>query len=934
MDPNRTSLVPLSRFSFLILGLLMLAASTLDVHANNATRASTFKLSNGMQVVVVPDHRAPVVTHMVWYRVGAADEPRGVSGIAHFLEHLMFKSTDKIPMGEFSKIVSRLGGQDNAFTGNDATAYFQRIAKERLGTVMEMEADRMVNLRLTEKEVLTERDVILEERRSRVDNNPGAILDEQMSAALYYNHPYGVPVIGWEHEIAKLTREDALAFYKRYYAPNNAILVVAGDVTNDEVKGLAEKTYGRIPANLEVSARARPLEPPQLAPRRLTYKDPRAGKASFHRNYLAPSYQTAKPGEAEALDLLMKIMLSGPTSRLYRALVVDKRLASSAGGWYSGAGRDYGKISIYAVAGDGATLDAVEAAIDEVIATVRQTGVTSAELERAKNLYIAEHVYESDSQNSLARRYGWSLVVGQTMEQIESWPDMIAKVTLDDVKAAAAKHLDLKRSVTGFMLPEADGPAPVRKPRQTVESQLSERTSWESEMSFLRAAHRADFASVGRRFLGVATSLVIAALAISTGAHAMKIQEVTSPKGIKAWLVEEHSVPLLALRFAFDGGNAQDPTGKDGVANFLTAMMDEGAGDLNALAFQERMEEIAMRMSFEDSRDMIYGSFETLTKYRDKGLDLLRLAVNNPRFDADAVERIRNQLLANIAYSARDPDKVASETWSAMAFPGHPYGRNPAGTKESVSAITGADLAAYRSRVFARDGLKVVAVGDIDAGTLGTLLDTVFGDLPAKAELLPVVPTKPQRRMEKVVEMDVPQSVAIFGFGGIDRKDPDFVPAFVVNHILGGGSFASRLMEEVREKRGLAYSVYSYMQTYKHASIFAGSVATKNDAIGTSMDVIKGELTRLATDGPTAVELENAKKYLTGSYALRFDSNSKIANQLLAILRDDLGIGYVDERNSLIEKVTLEEAKRVAARLLRTDDLIVTIVGKPTKPPG
>jgi zinc protease len=274
---------------FLFLGLvMMLALVDHPVFAQTDRRATQFELANGMQVVVIPDNRAPVVTHMVWYRVGAADEQPGVSGIAHFLEHLMFKSTEKIASGEFSKIVSRLGGQDNAFTSQDATAYFQRIAKDRLPQVMEMEADRMVNLRLTEREVTTERDVILEERRSRVENNPQAVLDEQMNAVLYYSHPYGVPVIGWEHEIAKLSREDALSFYKRHYAPNNAILVVSGDVTPEEVKRLAEASYGKIPTNPAIVARKRPMDPEQRASRRVELKDTRAGKASIQRYYVTP----------------------------------------------------------------------------------------------------------------------------------------------------------------------------------------------------------------------------------------------------------------------------------------------------------------------------------------------------------------------------------------------------------------------------------------------------------------------------------------------------------------------------------------------------------------------------------------------------------------------------------------------------------------------
>ncbi len=416
----------------------------------------------------------------------------------------------------------------------------------------------------------------------------------------------------------------------------------------------------------------------------------------------------------------------------------------------------------------------------------------------------------------------------------------------------------------------------------------------------------------------------------ATSASAMKIQTVKSPGGIEAWLVEEHSVPLMAMRFAFEGGNSQDPTGKEGVANFLTAMMDEGAGDLTAIQFQERMEESAVRMGFEDSRDSLYGSFETLTANRDEAVELLRLAVNKPRFDADAMERIRGQLLTSLAFAAKDPDRVAAREWFAAAFPGHPYGRPAMGTVESLAKVTRDDLESYRKRVFAKSTLKVAVVGDIDAETLGKLLDDVFGSLPEKAELQPVPFVEPKKGGNlRVVEMAVPQSVATFGLAGIPRKDPDFIPAFVMNHILGGGGFASRLMEEVREKRGLAYSVYSYLQPYQHTAIFAGGVATKNEEIGQSLEVIRGELQRMATDGPTSEELENAKSYLVGSYPLRFDTNAKIANQLLGIMQDGLGKEYVEERNSLIEAVTLDDVKRAAKRILSTDNLIMTVVGQP-----
>lgn len=451
-DSMAAPLRPAIHICFMVIAsMFALAQSPTAVYA--APRITEFKLDNGMQVVVIPDTRSPVVTHMVWYKVGAADEPKGVSGIAHFLEHLMFKSTENIPSGEFSKIVSRLGGQDNAFTGHDVTSYFQRISKDRLRRVMEMEADRMANLKLVDKEVLTERDVILEERRSRIENNPAAILDEQMDAALYLHHPYGVPVIGWEHEMAQLSRDHAMSFYKRYYAPNNAILVVAGDVTPEEVKKNAIETYGKLPANPDAPRAERPADPPQRVARRVMLEDPRAGKASIHRDYVVPSYSTAAPLEAEALDLLAKIALDGPTSRLYKKLVVEDKVASSTGGSYMGSGLDSGKFSLYAVAADGVDLDKLESAMDSVLADVAANGVTAAELDRAKNGYVAEYIYENDNQSSLARRYGWGLSLGRTIAQIESWPDEIRKVSLDDVKKAAAAYIDARRSVTGILKP-------------------------------------------------------------------------------------------------------------------------------------------------------------------------------------------------------------------------------------------------------------------------------------------------------------------------------------------------------------------------------------------------------------------------------------------------------------------------------------------------
>lgn len=437
--------------------------------------------------------------------------------------------------------------------------------------------------------------------------------------------------------------------------------------------------------------------------------------------------------------------------------------------------------------------------------------------------------------------------------------------------------------------------------------------------------------------LSRATRACAAAVAVSaafltplTPASAMNIQTVKSPGGIEAWLVEDKSVPLVALRFAFSGGNTQDPVGKTGVAHFVSSMLDEGAGDLNSRAFQERMEELAMRMSFSDTRDTFFGSFQSLSENLEPASDLLKLALNAPRFDDDAVSRIRKQLMASLAYAAKDPQRIASKAWNAAAFPDHPYGLVTTGTAESLKTISADDLRNFVKTNFARDNLKVVAVGDIDTETLGKLLDKVFGDLPETASLREVPNISlPKGGKQEIIELDVPQSVAIFGLPGLARKDPDFIPAFVLNHILGGGGFSSKLMEEVREKRGLAYSVYSYLNPLDRSAVMQGSVATKNEAIAESLSVIRTELEKIANDGPSAEDLKGAQDYLTGSYALRFDSNSKIATQLLGIQVEELGKEYVDTRNAQIEAVTLEDIKRAASRFLDPDNLITVIVGKP-----
>ncbi|MFE1600685.1 M16 family metallopeptidase [Methylobacterium sp. ID0610] len=422
---------------------------------------ASFTLDNGLDVVVIPDHRAPVATHMIWYRNGSADDPLGQSGIAHFLEHLMFKGTEKHPVGAFSKAVSSLGGQENAFTSFDYTAYFQRVARDNLKTMMEFEADRMTGLVLDDAVVAPERDVVLEERRMRVETDPSAQLSEAMAASLFVHHPYGIPIIGWMHEIEDLNRGHALAYYQRFYTPENAILVVAGDVTGDEVRRLAEATYGQVAPRGERPVRLRPREPEPRAARRLSVADPKVEQPTLQRLYLTPSSITARDGEGHALELLAEVMGGGPTSYLYRSLVMEQGIAVNAGAWYMGSAMDDTRFSVYAVPAEGVSLEKLEEAVDAALRRLPAEALAPEAVERAKTRLVAETVYSSDSQSSLARIYGSALAIGESIEEVRRWPTDIEAVEADRLAAVAERYLVPARSVTGYLTKAREAEATV-----------------------------------------------------------------------------------------------------------------------------------------------------------------------------------------------------------------------------------------------------------------------------------------------------------------------------------------------------------------------------------------------------------------------------------------------------------------------------------------
>ncbi|MEJ2434927.1 MAG: pitrilysin family protein [Pseudolabrys sp.] len=431
------------------------------------------------------------------------------------------------------------------------------------------------------------------------------------------------------------------------------------------------------------------------------------------------------------------------------------------------------------------------------------------------------------------------------------------------------------------------------------------------------------------RFITPIAVALLALIAGASAASAMTIEKIVSPSGIHAWLVREHSVPLVALNYAFHGGSSQDEADKAGTASLVSDLLDEGAGKLDSKAYHQRLEDHAIEVSFDVGRDYFRGSLRTLSVHRNEAFDLLHLALTAPRFDPDAVERVRGQVLAQLRRETTNPNDLASRRWWRTAFPNHPYGRKSDGTLQSVPRITVADMRGYVQRVFARDGLTVSIVGDIDADTAGKLVDRTFGSLPKHGKLTPVPAARPTNLGRQIViNVDVPQAVVNFGGQGIARHDPDFMAAYIVNHILGGGSFSSRLYKEVREKRGHAYSVSDNLVWFRRAAVVIGGTATRSDRTADALKVIEHEIKRMAEHGPTADELAAAKDYIKGSYALSLDTSSKIAAQLTQIQLDKLGIDYIQRRDAMIDGVSIPDAKRVSKRLYG-GGLLVTVAGRP-----
>ncbi len=733
------------------------------------------------------------------------------------------------------------------------------------------------------------------------------------------NHPYGIPIIGWRHEIETLTLQDALDFYATYYAPNNATLIVAGDVDPAQVEALAREHYGPIAPTPGLTERVRPSEPPQLAPRHLAFADERVSNPYVIRSYLAPERDAGDQEEAAALSILAAVLGgSSATSVMGRTLEQEEGVALYTAAFYSGTRYDDTTFSLIVMPVPGRTLEQAEADMDRMIQRVLTDGIDPAQLERIRTQVRASDVYDRDSLQGRAREVGVALTSGLTVQDVLDWPDILSAVTEEDIVAAAERLFDPRRSVTGYLdRPAETGDIPAAGCRRPRTGRPAGRARCDGDRPMMRP---------GTRLMPAVCAALLAPL---PAVAAVEIQEVTSPGGITAWLVEEHSIPFTAIEVQFDGGANGDAPVARGATNMMMGLLEEGAGDMDARAFAEARETIAARFGFDASSDSVTVSLSFLTEFRDESVDLMRTALTDPRFDPDAVERVREQILAGLASDARDPGEIASRTFAALSFAGHPYGSAMEGTESTVAALSIADLKAAHARALTLDRVHVGVTGDITAEQLGPLLDELLGDLPRDAG--PAVPDVETALGGGVTVIDYPspQSLVVFGQEGIAFEDPDYYAAFVLNHVLGGGGFDSRLMTEVREERGLTYGIGTYLAARDKTAQLLGQFSSSNGTTAEAIALIRDEWSRIAADGITQAELDRAVTFLTGAYPLRFDGNARIAGILTGMQSIGLPIDYIPNRNAMIEAVTAEDVARVAARLLRPEALHFVVVGQP-----
>ncbi len=875
-------------------------------------------LPNGLRVLVLPRHTAPVVTTMLWYRVGSRDEVPGSTGIAHFLEHLLFKGTRKLPKGEIDRLTFRHGGSNNAFTFNDYTAYEFHFPKRHWKVALQIEADRMRNCVFDPKELESERQVVMEERREGEDD-PVQQLGEQLNAMSFLSHPYRNPVIGWMEDLRRVTRNEIMAFYRKYYVPANATLVVTGDVTPAEAMVAVRSAFMMVPA-APAPRRSAVKEPPQIGERRLTLAQP---TQVSRLQVLLPS--PTRPGpDVYPLNLLLYVLTEGKQSRLYRRLVDTDRLAVETDGGL-GTYRDAGQIFLYATAGEGVPLERLETVLWEELQRAAREPVTPQELERAKKQAYSDWIHGLETTGDLANVLGEADALGG-YQYVDAWLPGLRKVTAADLQRVAAAYLRRERATVGHLIPDGKKTARVGtggQPGVVAAAGRGLPEVW-PRLGTKRPVRLAGQSQSGPVSAGPPVSFT-----------SLRPVEKVLPNGLRLVLLENHVLPSVVLSARVDAGSYQDPPSKAGLAAVVGAMLEEGTHTQNHDRISATLEQVGASFEASPGRTSTYLNLQVLSDHARSLLPIFAEMVRNPAFPTDRLELVRSQVLSGIQEQQDDASGVARQAFNALVYGDHPAGRPHDGTGASVRSLQPEDLRGFHARHYRPERTTLVVVGDFRAAEWVRELEAVFGTWArgssTGASRLPPVERQQDVRVRRI-PMAKAQTQIVLGHLGVSRKNPDYLALRVLDTILGegvGGGFTARIPYQLRDVQGLAYGVGSSITSTAGAGpgVFVAVLGTEPAREKEAITALLKEIRRIRSAPVSTTELREAIDYLMYSYVFAFQTNGQLAEYLHAVHSYGLGYDYRQRFLREVARVTREDVQRVARKYLDPKHYSLVVVG-------
>ncbi len=858
------------------------AVDTLAVHQDS--------LANGLKVLTVEKHDLPVVSFQIWYRVGSRNERPGITGISHLLEHMMFKSTDRIGPEEFSRIVQKYGGHCNAFTSEDYTAYFENMATEFLPIAMELESDRMQNLKLEPAEFDPERNVVKEERRLR-ENSPYGRLFEELYAAAYIAHPYSWPVLGWMSDIEAMTVQDLREYYRTYYAPNNATCVMVGDITRKDAMELVTRYFKNIPRNPKMPPKVTTVEPPQMGERRIKVnKDTKTP-------LVAIGYHTVEMGNKDfyTLEIISNILSNGESSRLYRSLVYDEQIALFVGG-FNESQTNPTIFVFYSAPLKGHNTNQLEQAIENELEKVKTEGVTPRELEKAKNQLEAKFVFQQQRASGLAIQIG-AAETRRSWRFLNDYLKKIRSVTNNDIISVANKYFIVRKQNRSH--PYKHG---VRSKQRRCKMKKT-------------------------AFSIILLLLVTACLSAQTIWAPPKPERFTLKNGLTVLLLEKHQLPVISIDIMIKAGSITDPSTLAGLANFTSGMLSKGTLTRNALEIAESFDFVGAQFSAQCDYDAVFLSLTALPKDFEGVAAVLFDLLTKPKFDSLEIQRLRSELISTIETNQDHPNTQSSEAFNQMLYGDHPYAHPEMGFVQSVGKIRPADIATHYRNYYQPNNCIISIVGDFKSAKIKKLINKQLGTWPRRPVLKATIPKIPEIKGSRalMINRQLNQAYINLGFLGPKRNEPDYQAIRVMNYILGGGGFVSRLVKSIRMVQGLAYDVGSSYDPRLDNGPYYLYVQTKCASADTAVKSLILEMRRMQTELVADEELKEAKDYIRGSYPFRFETNSQTARQVLYLELYDLGADYFKKDIEKTLQVSKADVMAAAKKYLKPDNFLLAV---------